>query len=41
MPIEKGKCIRPGKMIIFHDINNNILISHPYSSGVYRYEHKN
>ena len=40
MPIKNVEVRLPGKIIIIYDRNNNILISHPYSSGVYLDETK-
>ena len=35
IPIEKAADRCPGGGILFHDISNNIIISHPYSLGKY------
>ena len=29
---------RPGKIVFLHDMNDNIIISYPYYSGVYQYK---
>ena len=41
MPIKNVEERLLGKIIIIYDRNNNILISHPSSSGVYLDETKN
>ena len=32
--------MRPGKIVLLHGINDNIIIPHPYYSGVYEYKAK-